>query len=714
VPASRRQTSASRRQGKTTPAPEPYLGSFPMPIAATLRPGVRRFRRPAGAALVDAQRTLVSQMGDAERRLPGLLSEIDATASAADPLTLYAQLHVLAAMRRTSLPGAAGFGIDALVEFYGGLVTAMPEQNVLDRLGVEFHPQALYDLERQLRDYGNAERLTHQGKVLREGGKDSLTRARHLLEFEHRFDRMLGYPAQLRPIFHAIVDPLAEKATKQLGYALGDALGAADAYQTVLAERTADVVAEFHAASELLAFPDDPEDRVQFLAAHMAGMATFAAAPVEEDLPALLAERTSIPRDRLAAVLAALATPLGSQPDLGTLTDTNRLRRRPIMGLPDGRYLWARPGDFIHEALEWAADVCQADAGLLRSFDKRRQDGCEELTYHALAGVFGADDVHVGYTYPAEGRPDIDVLVATPGVTVVAEVKGGRFTDPARRAAPDRIRKKTGEFVDKALSQNARAVAHLEAGAVGLEDPKRRAVTIPNAPHPTSIIVTLDRVDPFATHLPDGGKRSDQPAAGTWLVALADLLMVADILRHPAEFYAYAHTRAAINEAGAPLIFAEADALGAWCEHRIEPATPEPGQITLLDTTSEIMNGYYTHVDGGGVQPARPSAGVPIEVLNALDEVFRDRPAQWRSLSLAALAVHPKDWRDVRKALAQNAAGRAAGSTTRRERKRARRASGGINVGPGLTVYVATEASPPPEVDARTLVVRLHSDAATA
>jgi hypothetical protein len=106
VPASR-QTTAERRPGKPTPALEPYLGSFPVPITATLRPGMRQFRRPAGAALVDAQHTLLSQMSDAERRLPGLLSEISATAVAADPLKLYAQHHVLAAMRRAGPPRRA-------------------------------------------------------------------------------------------------------------------------------------------------------------------------------------------------------------------------------------------------------------------------------------------------------------------------------------------------------------------------------------------------------------------------------------------------------------------------------------------------------------------------------------------------------------------------------------------------------------------------------
>ena len=65
-------------------------------------------------------------MEAAKQRLPQLLSEISTTALTADPLMLYSSLHVLDAMRRSSLAGSVVFGSDALLEFYGGLVTAMP------------------------------------------------------------------------------------------------------------------------------------------------------------------------------------------------------------------------------------------------------------------------------------------------------------------------------------------------------------------------------------------------------------------------------------------------------------------------------------------------------------------------------------------------------------------------------------------------------------
>jgi hypothetical protein len=560
-------------------------------------------------------------MAEAEQQLPDLLERIKSCAAAADPLMLYSRLQIIDAMRRTASPGPMGFGSDALLEFYGGLVTAMPVELVLGRYGADYHPQALYDLDGLLREYGAAANLVQQAKAMRQGATGTLDSVRHLLEWESQFDRMLGYPTQLRPVFEAVTVPLAEQTRAVLGFTLGDALVIADAYQAMLVDRMAAAVDQLDSAFAQLPRPSSRDVALQYAAAHAAGLATFGAAPVEEDLPGVLAERTGIPRQQVAVLVASLSTPLGSQPGLRELRDSNSLRRRPIIGLPDDRYLWVRPGDFIHCALDWAGDACQGDPDLLKRFDKQRQRACEHLAFEALTAVFGPDHVHANVTYPAgRQRPDIDVLVALPGASIVVEAKGGRFTDPARRGAPERVKKKSGEFVDKALTQNARSIAYLQSGSAELRDQHNRGLTIPQSDHVVSVIVTLDRVDPFATHLPAGGKRdAPVPEDGTWLVNLTDLLLVTDVLRHPAEFYAYAHTRAAINQLGGPRIFVEADAVGAWCEDRIQPTRPQPGELVLFGQTSEAMNEYYGRdpASDSDSTPPRPTTHTPAEVLRA-------------------------------------------------------------------------------------------------
>jgi hypothetical protein len=605
---------------------------------------------------------------------------------ASDPLLLYSRVAFLLQMRRIA-PGPVTFGADALVEFLGGLVTAMPTNDVLSRLGNNDHPQVLYSMESQLRQYGVAQRQLNDIEALRPGERSPLSSAVRALEMENLFDRMNGYPAQLEPIFTAVVAPLADRSRSTLGYALGDALTVANAYWGLLTEHRRRVVAEFQVLLDRIPPDADHDTLVQMLAGHMAGVATYGAAPVA-DLTNPIAERTGLPQPAVAAILQALTTPLGSQPDIDRLTSPNTLRRRPIIGLPDGRHLWAAPGDFIHIALDWAADVCAPHPALLKALDKRRQDGCEELVHHALRRVFGDDQTHPTVSYPANGqRPDIDVLVATPGGTIIVEAKAGRFTDPARRAAPERVRKKSREYVDKALDQNARAIRHLHAGADDLRDSRKRRMRIPNPPHITSVIVTLDRVDPFAAYLPDGGKRETAPPDGTWLVSLADLLMAADILRHPAEFYAYAHLRARINEAGGPLIFVETDALGLWCERRISPVPRLTGNIAVLGETCAAMNDYYTHPhDSEEPSPVRPVSGVPPEVIDALDEVLRVRPDRWHTLATEAFSVEPQRWTAVRKAIEATTARR----ISRRAKKNANRAKGGLRLTDNLTVIVGT------------------------
>lgn len=150
---------------------------------------------------------------------------------------------------------------------------------------------------------------------------------------------MLGYPAQLRPIFHAITDPLADQSRSTLGFALGDALVVADAYSAQLTELRRNVVAELRVLLDRIPSDADRETVIQHLAGHAAGVATFGAAPAEDDLVGVLVERTNITRGKVAALVTALATPLGSQPHLTAMHETNSLRRRPIISFPDGRHL---------------------------------------------------------------------------------------------------------------------------------------------------------------------------------------------------------------------------------------------------------------------------------------------------------------------------------------------------------------------------------------
>ncbi|WP_279578868.1 hypothetical protein [Fodinicola feengrottensis] len=424
--ANNRSRSRARQAARTAAddTPNPYLGSAIIDIEPTVTGAIRTFRRPGDADLADVQRSVLRELTDAQERRPRLLAEISACASDADPLLLYSRLVTLAGMRRI-MPGPTVFGLDAVLEFYGGLVTAMQPDEVVARLGSDDSPQSLYEMDNLLREYAIAERRVGDGQVLLKGASDSQAGTRHLLDFEQRFDRMLGYPAQLRPIFTSITDPLEDKSRAALGFSLGDALMAADAYGSVLTERRLRAAQECENAFGSIPRDVDRNTLVWHLACRTGALATFGSAPVEEDLVGVIVERAGLASAEVARLVAALTTHLGSQQELTGMHDTNTLRRRSIIALPDGRCLWAVPDDFIHVALDWAAEVCQREPLMIKSFDRERQTACERLTQQALAGIFGEDDVHAAVTYPGDGRPDIDVLVASRGCSLVVEARGG-------------------------------------------------------------------------------------------------------------------------------------------------------------------------------------------------------------------------------------------------------------------------------------------------
>jgi hypothetical protein len=679
-------------------------------MASTLRSdGVRTYRRPQPIDGTAIRERILSQATSAEERIPGLLEQIRQRASEADPLAVYSQLQVLDAMRRNVSAGPVGFGSDAMVEFLGGIVTALPVEFVSERIGAKYHPQVLFDLDALLREYGTAEYLAQFGRRIREEATDRLAVIQSHLEFEYRFDRMQGYQTHLRAILDAVLRPLSEPSRLALGFRLDSVISLVDVYSAI---RESD----FRAASEALdaAFaalprPGDREEAVQQMATHAAGLMTFGAAPIEDDLPALLAEHAHIPVTETKELLGTLSTPLGSQSAFQRLGDNNTLRRKPIIQLPDGRLMWTRPADFLHNVLDWAADVCEPNGDLAGRFDRQRQTTCEELTATTLAGVFGDARVLRRATYPAGDQwPDIDVLVTLPDAAVVVEAKGGRFTDPARRGAPGRVKTKAREFVDKSVSQTARASLYLLGNSVVLRDYSGRPIDFDRITDAVSIVVTLERVDPFATYIPDAGRRETYARENAiWLISLADLLLVAEVLSSPAEFYTYARTRSDINAAGAPLVFVEADALETWCYHRIQPVRLQQGEAALLLGGCERLNDHYTLLALNNDQnpaPPRPDSNVPTEVLDALNAALASRPSVWRQLAIATMSIAPTEWRRIARLIkgmkrAQRVRGRSA-------RRSLRAAAEGVRLADDLMIQIVSDRAPnDAEVDERTLRV---------
>jgi hypothetical protein len=573
-----------------------------------------------------------------------------------DPLRALGALHMFDAIRRDELPGAGNFGSDAMLDLLATAICAEDEVAVLERIDTRFELQAIWTIEQVLRRIANHLATVEIGRVITDRARGASSPLLSMLRLEHALDRMAGFDPHVRRVVTAVFEKVDDRARTKLGYALSDSLAFASLYSQVRlihADRANDAMADFPAPSRRA----HRDQQVQWAAAHMTLFAMNSAAPLEGgELDEELARQLGLGDDEFASLLEAMSTGLGSV-EADAISNDTSVRTRPLLRLSSGEWMWPRPVDFLHGAMEWALGVCKTDSSLLRGFDAARQSVAEDLTGDLLEEVFGSGNVFRNVTYPdVESNAESDTIVALPGVSMLVEVKGGRVSAAGRRGAPRSVDRHAKDLVEAAAKQNLRT-ADAIASDKKLTDGDGRTVPVCSGDDVVPLIVTLDRVDPFSTLLgqPGGGGPEDR----NWVINLADLVMLVEILGTPEEFVAYARRRVELIR-GQVRVFVEADCLGHWCADRLAGirviSDPSGRRVEMVADTSETMNGYFTQqtIDHyapqrshGGARVDKPISGIPPQVLAVLETERARGSDNWPDLVDAVGKVTPAAWKPL-------------------------------------------------------------------
>lgn len=680
------------RPRRTTPAPS-YLDS------ALLRrfPTALRGQDALGTFLADA-RVEGQQAVDA---IDSELAELRAHLMKVDPLRTLGALHVFDAMRRDRMPGPANFGSDAMLDLLATVICSETETEALARIEERFEPGRIWVIEQVLRRIANHLLTAEIGRTFKDRTEGQATPLLSMLRLENAFDRMAGFDPHVRRVVTAVFSAADERVKGAHGFTLTDSLTFSSLYERVQLARVGRAD-EVMAASAVPAPFADRDEEVQWKAGHMLYFALNAASAVEGGaVDDWIAEQLELSADQFAALVDAMATNLGSIDPEKVMQDTS-LRHRPVIRLSSGEWMWPRPIDFLHGAMEWALNLCKGDQSLLRVFDSARQSVAEELTADLLEEVFGPNHVFRNVSYPdTESAAENDTIVALPGIALLVETKGGRFTAPGRRAAPLRVQKHAKELIEDAAKQNRRTAAAIAAGRPLTAKDGRRVPVVPTD-QVIPVVVTLDRIDPFSTYL--GAPPQDRPDCRNWVINISDLVMLADILPTPEEFVAYARRRLAMVRDGVR-VFVEADCLGHWCADRTakvrEIGDPHGRSVRLVGETADVMNDYFTQValdqfepDASEDRPRvdKPTAGIPIPVLLAVRALREQGSAEWIDLADRVAAVSPKSWRPLTRLLSA-AERRAPRQPGRQLLKRIHRAQSGLTVDGQVVVTLVSAES---------------------
>lgn len=454
------------------------------------------------------------------------------------------------------------------------------------------------------------------------------------LKLEYQADRMPGYAIHLEEVDAEVFGRHRDYYVTTVGFDPADVIRATRLH-------TRSVNQAFSAALDAVA--TGLEGNVPNPEAGVAMVEALNAVTLWD--PSAVAASTGIAGEQITAMLDFFSTAYGCQPEFRAPGDPNRARTHPCIKLDDGTF-------FVPDAWSLSAVIHQrlAVEPKHNGFDpqkyyKHRQDAHERLVAGAFKKVFGAPNVYSTqhYALASGDRGEIDSLVCAEW-PVVVEAKAIALTDSGRRGAPARVDKKIDEILGKALDQTDRALTYIlnEGGQSFAPTMNGRPVEIlpSEVAGGTAVIVTFERIDPFAS---GGLTVAGSVKHPTWVVSLTDMLLVADILADPAAFHHYARTRAGMHAAGASAA-SESDALGAYLLDRLSilrDAPAEEATSILIADSSDALNDFYTRQESG-LEAHKPSTGVSDEVITALANTLER--AGWAKCADAVMSARPSVW----------------------------------------------------------------------
>ncbi|WP_448060588.1 hypothetical protein [Cellulomonas hominis] len=474
--------------------------------------------------------------------------------------------------------------------------------------------------------------------------------------------RNIEYPHILSDHLRAQLgqESVRKTTTDALGFDVDDALAVIDAFEhrftAIWAVRCAGAEAQAGAFRvgrhpKFLAARARLGDRVED------AMALFSAAYVQDRLgqrlavtEAELAELAGIPRERVAAVLAAFSQPfLGAVHNPGTsirafLRGENQWRLRPILDAGDRRYLCVDTGlmlSAVREVIELG--VLPADRP---GYAKATAQWMEDSAVACLTEMLRPDEVHRNVEYiSADGTAvELDVLLVCDTIALAVEAKGTTLSARSRTGDRARMSRDLGRIVTKTLEQADRVRATIEAhGELRVRGRDARTIPLPDVRRVFPIAMTLEDVSSIGgtVHelLTSGLITFDK--APPWLISQHDLRVITGIVEGPAQFLAYLDQHERAVTTGVLSVLEELDLFmlflkrGLWLGDFLDEAG-RPTERLLLQSQTDDLDAYYLHATEASAHPAaKPRQHWnPTIMRKLLAELQTARPCGWATAAI--------------------------------------------------------------------------------
>lgn len=334
---------------------------------------------------------------------------------------------------------------------------------------------------------------------------------------------------------------------------------------------------------------------------------------------------------------------------LGWPLSPTLVRQRPFI-VCDGRYYVPAMIALFHslreatESLLERADAAYYEKRYLEDRGAYLGDECVRL----MSEWFGSDRVFGSAYYPsADGkkRYELDCLVVYGDAIVLIEAKAGALTPAARRGGVKRLMRDLEKLVEDAHEQALRALQYVDSGRPAIfyrKNGKELArVDRRRIRHVFLINVTLDSLGPIGPSLARYGIVNEGRADPhlLWSVALADLMVIRDILESPNVFLHYLMRRKEVFKR--PVIDA-VDELDLLMNYVVDGLYFEDRDVEnmaeyLVAGYTDALDAYFVHREHG-VTAEKPGVRLPEKLQDFVGAL--DRCPDKAGVSVAAFLLN--------------------------------------------------------------------------
>ena len=287
----------------------------------------------------------------------------------------------------------------------------------------------------------------------------------------------------------------------------------------------------------------------------------------------------------------------------------NPIWDKPLIKVDEKTYCWPIPTTFQSFIIELMENIIKKNTRIKRIYEKRRASFLEEHVENLFKNCFKNAEVY-GNLIRVDEDHENDLLVIIDTHAIIVESKSGKISPPARRGAPDSLKREIEKLLVESSEQAKVFEDYVKSNLDVVEFTNKKGekicVDLSNIKHVHTFSVTFDLFGPLASRTPLLFEVNlvDDALNISPSMTLADLEIIFEILETDSEKIHYFTRRSQLDK-NTIYNADELDLLAFYVKTSFNIGETEFAEmpLELYGESEEVFNAYYLNKNNTNSKP---------------------------------------------------------------------------------------------------------------